>query len=79
MAVPGTACIDGPLEKARRRLIAYAGDAAVMGGETMIGYKGGGGEAFSEYGHRPCRADTKMRSVNDGRVKRSIGFKLNGQ
>jgi hypothetical protein len=30
-----------------------------MGGEIMIGYKGGGGEAFSEYGHRPWQSGYK--------------------
>ncbi len=30
-----------------------------MGGEILIGYKGGGGEAFSEYGHRPWQKGYK--------------------
>jgi hypothetical protein len=30
-----------------------------MGGEVMIGYKGGGGEAFSEYGHKPWQKGYK--------------------
>ena len=30
-----------------------------MGGEIMIGYKGGGSEAFSEYGHRPWQKGYK--------------------
>jgi hypothetical protein len=30
-----------------------------MGGEIMIGYKGGGSEAFSEYGHKPWQKGYK--------------------
>lgn len=30
-----------------------------MGGEVMLGYKGGGGAAFSEYGHRPWQKGYK--------------------
>jgi hypothetical protein len=30
-----------------------------MGGEIVIGYKGGGGEAFSEYGHKPWQKGYK--------------------
>jgi len=30
-----------------------------MGGETLIGYKGGGSEAFSEYGHKPWQQGYK--------------------
>jgi hypothetical protein len=37
-----------------------------IGGEILIGYKGGGGEAFSEYGHRPWQKGYK----DEARFKR---------
>jgi hypothetical protein len=30
-----------------------------MGGNIVVGYKGGGGEAFSEYGHKPWQKGYK--------------------
>jgi len=30
-----------------------------MGGEIVVGYKGGGGDSFSEYGHKPWQEGYK--------------------